>query len=131
MKLEKTALILIADDNGDIRETNAELLRLEGHEVFTYDPAGLDMAVLDKTFDVVILDMVMPNTDGFIVREKIIKRSPFAQFIIITAHPKRDMLDKAMDLGIFAFLTKPFTAEKIQSVVAGLLDEDKHPSDPA
>jgi DNA-binding NtrC family response regulator len=121
MKLEKTALILIADDNGDIRETNAELLRLEGHEVFTYDPAGLDMAVLDKTFDVVILDMVMPNTDGFIVREKIIKRSPFAQFIIITAHPKRDMLDKAMDLGIFAFLTKPFTADQISYAVRGAL----------
>ena len=117
----KKAVILIVDDNADIRETNAELLRCEGYEVFTYDPACPDQAVMAKPYNVVVLDMVMPDTDGFTLREEIIKHSPFAQFIIITAHAKREMLDKAMDLGVFAFLTKPFTADQIRFAVMGAL----------
>src|SRR5271157_1785379 len=83
--------ILIADDNAEIRETNAELLRCEGYEVFTYDPASPDHDVMAKSYNVVILDMVMPDTDGFTLREEIIRQSPFAQFIIITAHAQREM----------------------------------------
>jgi len=113
--------ILIVDDNAEIRETNAELLRCEGHEVFTYDPSCPDHGVMAKSYKVVILDMVMPDTDGFTLREAIIRHSPFAQFIIITAHAQREMLDKAMDLGVFAFLTKPFTADQILYAVMGAL----------
>jgi DNA-binding NtrC family response regulator len=116
-----SASILIADDNAEIRETTAELLRHEGHAVAVYDPVSPDPAVLAKPCDLAILDMVMPNTDGFMLREAIAKHSPFAQFIIITAHPERAMLDKAMDLGIFAFLTKPFTADQIRYAVMGAL----------
>jgi DNA-binding NtrC family response regulator len=119
--MKKTAAILIVDDNADIRETNAELLRHEGHEVSAYDPVCPDKAVMTKSYNVVILDMVMPDTDGFTLREEIIKYSPFAQFIIITAHPKKEMLDKGMDLGVFAFLTKPFTADQIRYAVMGAL----------
>jgi DNA-binding NtrC family response regulator len=113
------AAILIADDNAEIRETTAELLRPEGHTVIVYDPVSSDPTLLATPCDLAILDMVMPNTDGFILREVIAKHSPFAQFIIITAHPKKEMLDKAMDLGIFAFLTKPFTADQLRYAVMG------------
>ena len=119
--MKKPAAILIVDDNADIRETNAELLRFEGHDVFTYDPVCPDQAVMEKSYDLVVLDMVMPDTDGFTLREEIIKYSPFAQFIIITAHPKKEMLDKGMDLGVFAFLTKPFTSDQIRFAVMGAL----------
>jgi DNA-binding NtrC family response regulator len=115
------ASLIIVDDNADIRETNAELLRCEGFTVFTYDPAFPDPGVMAGTYDVALLDMVMPNTDGFALREEIIKHSPFAQFIIITAYPTREVLDKAMDLGVFAFLTKPFSAEQIRYAVMGAL----------
>jgi DNA-binding NtrC family response regulator len=117
----RTASVIIVDDNIDIRETNAELLRGEGFGVFTYDPACPDPAVMAKTYDVAVIDMIMPNTDGFAIREEILKHSPFAQFIIITAYPKREMLDRAMDLGVFAFLTKPFSAEQIRYAVMGAL----------
>jgi DNA-binding NtrC family response regulator len=117
--MKKTASILIADDNAEIRETTAELLRHEGNTVAVYDPVSPDPTVLAQRYDLAILDMVMPNTDGFELREKIVKSSPFAQFIIITAHPKREVLDKAMDLGVFAFLTKPFTADQIRYAVMG------------
>jgi two-component system, NtrC family, nitrogen regulation response regulator NtrX len=117
--MKKTASILIVDDNAEIRETTAELLRHEGHTVAVYDPVSPDQKVLDRRCDLAILDMVMPNTDGFMLREEIVKHSPFAQFIIITAHPKKEVLDKAMDLGVFAFLTKPFTADQLRYAVMG------------
>ena len=119
--IKKPRSILIVDDNADIRETNAELLRIEGHEVHMYDPVCPDPALLAKPCDVAILDMVMPDTDGFTLREEIVRHSPFAQFIIITAHAKKEMLDRALDLGVFAFLTKPFTADQIRYAVMGAL----------
>ena len=86
-----------------------------------YDPVSSDPTILTGPCDLAILDMVMPNTDGFILRQEIARHSPFAQFIIITGHPERAMLDKAMDLGIFAFLTKPFTANQLRYAVMGAL----------
>jgi len=118
---ESAAAILIADDNADIRDTTAELLRQEGHTVTVYDPASPNAAALAGHCDVAILDMVMPTTDGFALREEIVKHSPHAQFIVITAHPDRAMLDKATDLGVFVFLTKPFTADHIRYAVMGAL----------
>ena len=118
---KKTASVLIADDNVDIRETTSELLRRERHQVTIYDPVVADHSLLTKPYDIAVLDMVMPNTDGFSLREEIVKHSPLTQFIIITAHPERAMLDKAMDLGVFAFLTKPFTAEQLRYAVMGAL----------
>lgn len=118
---KKTATIFVADDNADIRETTADLLRFDGHAVVVYDPVAPDPSILAQPCDIAILDIVMPNTDGFALREEIVKHSPFAQFIIITAHPKKEVLDKAMDLGVFVFLTKPFSADQIRYAVMGAL----------
>jgi DNA-binding NtrC family response regulator len=115
------ARILIADDDADIREAISETLLLDGHSVAAYNPADSDPQILKQPYDVAIIDMVMPNTSGFALHEEIIKHSPLAQFIFITAHADKVMLDKAMDLGAFVFLPKPFTASHIRYAVLGAL----------
>jgi DNA-binding NtrC family response regulator len=115
------ASIIVADDDEAIREMAAQVLTLDGHSVLVYDPVNPDPGALKRPCDVAVLDMVMPNTDGFILREEIVKHSPRAQFIIMTAHPDKAMLDRAMDLGVFVFLPKPFAADHIRYAVMGAL----------
>lgn len=113
--------ILVADDNEAIRETVTEILGFQGYAVAAYDPCRSDPEMLKKPYNVVILDIMMPNTDGFTLREQIVQYSPNAQFIIITGHPDREKLDRAMNLGVFTFLTKPFSADQITYAVMGAL----------
>ncbi len=113
--------IFIADDDVAIRETVTEVLMSEGYLVTVYDPADPDDSLLQEQYDIAILDMVMPGTDGFTLRTEILKHSPGTQFIFITGFPDREKLEKAMDLGVFTFLTKPFTADHIRFAVLGAL----------
>jgi DNA-binding NtrC family response regulator len=115
------ASILVADDNGAMREVIVEILDGRSYSVNSFDPALPDEALLRRTYDVVILDIMMPGRDGFQLREEILRCSPHAQFIAMTGHPDPQKLDRAMNMGFFSFLTKPFTAEQLTYSVMGAL----------
>ncbi len=68
-----------------------------------------------------ILDIFMPKIDGFKLREEIRKYSPGAQFIIMTGRPDKELLERAIDIGAFTFLTKPFNADQIKYSIMGAL----------
>ena len=115
------ASILVADDETDILELISETLADENCTVTTCSPDSLDDNILKKPYDVVVLDIFMPHIDGFTLREEVLKHSPHAQFILITAHPNPDLMERATGLGIYGFLTKPFTVEQIKYTVMGAL----------
>ncbi len=120
-RLKKQISILVADDEEYFRGFVVEALRREDYDITEYDPGTSSPDALHKNYDVAILDIVMPDTDGFVLRKEIIKHSPEAQFIIITGHPDEDKLDKAMEAGAFTFLTKPFEIQQIRYAVKGAL----------
>jgi DNA-binding NtrC family response regulator len=102
-------------------ETLCDILSLDNYSITSYDPSMPDAPVLHASYDVVLLDVFIPNTDGFALREEILKFSPYAQFIIMTGRPDRTLLDKAIDLGAYTFLIKPFNQDQIRySVMAAL-----------
>ncbi|MBN1308044.1 MAG: response regulator, partial [Chitinispirillaceae bacterium] len=115
------ANILVADDESDVRELICEILADEKYHIASFDPHSSPEDLLHARYDVVILDIFMPKYDGFALHEEVKKHSPHAQFILITAHPEPDLVDRATRLGIYGFLTKPFTAEQIKYTVMGAL----------
>lgn len=115
------ARVLVADDDPAMLEVVAEVLVGEGYHTTLYNPASPDDSLLSEPCDVAVLDMVMPGTDGFELRRKVQACSPLAQFIFVTGYPDRDKLERAMDLGVFTFLTKPFTPDHIRYAVLGAL----------
>ena len=115
------ARILAADDEKVILELISETLADENCTVTAYCPDSSDKSILRKPYDVVVCDVFMPPTDGFALREEVLKYSPDAQFILITAHPLPELVEKATGLGIYGFLTKPFTCEQIKYTVMGAL----------
>jgi DNA-binding NtrC family response regulator len=118
---DKEVHILVADDDTVMRETLCDILSNEKYSITPYDPVCADPLLLQIPYDVVVIDIFMPNNDGFKLREEIRKYSPDAQVIIITGQPDRKLFERAMDIGAFTFLTKPFNAEQIKYTIMGAL----------
>lgn len=113
--------ILIADDDQRILEVISDILADIKCHITCYQPEISDDRLLQEEYDVAILDIYMSNDDGFSLRKKLLKHSPHTQIIFITAQPDRDLINRATELGIYGFLTKPFTCDQIENTVMGAI----------
>lgn len=105
--------ILIVEDEVSIAELEKDYLELSGFDVVmeTKGDEGLNRAVKED-FDLVILDLMLPNVDGFEICRKIraVKNIP-----IIMVSAKKDDIDKIRGLGLGAddYITKPFSPSEL------------------
>ena len=101
--------IVIADDEPIIRLDLKKTLENMGHQVVgeTGDGAkAIEMARQLKP-NIVILDIKMPEMDG-IDAAKVITAEGIAPVLLLTAYSQKDLIDRAKDAGVFAYLVKPF-----------------------
>lgn len=103
--------ILIIEDNNEIRENTAELLMLAGYTVETAEngKVGVKKAIEHEP-DVVICDIMMPELDGYGVKQLLAdnERLKDIPFIFLTAKADKTDFRKGMGLGADDYLTKPF-----------------------
>ena len=106
--------VLVVDDHADIRGFLAQLLGEEGFEVST---AQDGMAALDEVVahapHVVLCDLKMPHLDGIQTLERMRELAPEVPVIVITAYGDIPTAVKAMKLGAYDFLAKPFHNEDL------------------
>lgn len=110
--------ILLIDDDESLRRVLEYSLQQSGFQVEVASRAeeGLER-FRRKPFDVVITDILMPGIDGIELLQKIKKISREAIVIVITAHGTVETAIRAMKLGAYDYLTKPFTGEQLRIVV--------------
>lgn len=118
--------ILIIEDEVSIAELEKDYLELSGFEVRLEETgdAGLK-AALKENVDLVILDLMLPNMDGFEVCKKIREEKNIP---ILMVSAKKDDIDKIRGLGLGAddYLTKPFSpSELVARVKAHLARYDR------
>ena len=113
--------ILLVDDEQSVQKLLAYPLRKEGYEVV----AALDgQEALDRlregTFDLVVLDLMLPQVDGFEVCRQLRARSS-VPIIMLTA--KAEEIDKVLglELGADDYITKPFSVREFRSRVKAVL----------
>ena len=100
--------ILVAEDEALIRMDLIEMLREAGYEVVAEAADGaqaIELAELHKP-DLAILDVKMPVLDGISAAEKIISIAPV---LMLTAFSQRDLVERARDAGVMAYVVKPFS----------------------
>ena len=104
--------ILIAEDETLIRMDLAEMLRENGYEVVGEATNGEEAVALANELkpDLAILDVKMPKLDGITVAETIVKTSPV---LMLTAFSQKDLVERALDAGVMAYVVKPFTIDDL------------------
>jgi response regulator NasT len=100
--------ILVAEDEALIRMDLVEMLGEAGYEVVAQAADGaeaIELAQLHKP-DLAILDVKMPVLDGISAAEKIIALAPV---LMLTAFSQRELVERARDAGVMAYVVKPFS----------------------
>lgn len=116
--------ILIVDDEPNIVMTLEYAFRKQGSEVFIARDGSEALEILEKIVpEVIILDIMMPNVDGFetLKRVKEDKRLENTKVVFLTAKNKASDIEKGLKLGADKYLTKPFSIKKIVSEIVELL----------
>jgi DNA-binding NtrC family response regulator len=108
------ATVLIIDDEMAIRESLQTLLELEDYVVTQSETAEQGLALLAaNTYDLVLLDISLPDRNGLDVLEEIRERDTTIPIIMITAHGTVDNAIRAMQSGASNFIAKPWDNEKL------------------
>ncbi|MFM6941503.1 MAG: ANTAR domain-containing response regulator [Candidatus Planktophila sp.] len=100
--------ILVAEDEALIRMDLVEMLREAGYDVVAEATNGEEAIALatEQKPDLCILDVKMPILDGISAAEKIISIAPV---LMLTAFSQRELVERARDAGVMAYVVKPFT----------------------
>ena len=114
MPSSATGSVLIIDDEVGIRESLQTLLELEGYDVETAANGEQGIARLgDRTFDLVLLDLALPDRNGIDLLAEIRTHAPQLSVIMITAYGTVENAVKAMQAGAANFVQKPWDNEKL------------------
>lgn len=106
--------VLLVDDEERFRTTLSKLLKAHG---LTVTDLGSGREALEelkrKAYDVIVLDVRMPEMDGIAALAEIKKIDPLLEVIILTGHASMDAANKIMWLGAYEFLLKPCPVEDL------------------
>jgi len=118
------ANILIIDDDIDTLKLIKTLFQQSGYETatasnwFEVEQNIINIEKLNRRFDAVILDLMMPEISGFEIYEKIRQvLNPMPQLIILSARSSMEDMVRASDLGAVKYLVKPTKPEKLLEAV--------------
>jgi DNA-binding NtrC family response regulator len=124
--MSSKGIIHIIDDEPVIHDVLAQLLTSEGYEV---EISGSGEEALEKfpsqSFDVILLDLLMPGMDGIEVLRRIKRIDPLAAVIIITAYGSVESAISAMKIGALDYVQKPFKHDDLLLVLEKALERKR------
>src|SRR5436190_1430444 len=110
----RSGTVLIIDDEAAIRESLETLLELEGYAVESASSGEEGLARLgDGSFDLVLLDLALPDRNGIDLLAEIHAHDPHLSVIMITAYGTVENAVRAMQAGASNFVQKPWNNEKL------------------
>jgi putative two-component system response regulator len=117
--------ILVVDDDENILNLEKTILEQKGFDVTAAAGGAEALRLLaDRAFDLVLLDVMMPEVDGFTVCRKI-KDDPRLKdipVIFLTARGGGEALAEGFESGAVLYINKPFTANKLLTIVNTMLE---------
>ena len=121
---DKIYKVAIVDDENEILNMISRFLTRSGkYNVTTFSNPVTAVSTIDETYDVVLLDIMMPQMNGLDALEKIMEKNPNQKVIMMTAYSTLDKVLKSHKQGAIHYLMKPFDSlqsleSKIQEVIS-------------
>ena len=113
--------ILIVDDDEMVRMALNELLKPEGYEVHIASGGAEALKKLDdNTYDLLMLDIIMPEMDGFELCKRIRERENLKEtpVVFLTAKSREEDRAHGLEVGANLFLSKPISPDKLLKIVS-------------
>ena len=117
----KKALVLVVDDDIRMLRMMKRILELEGFRVLVASSGEASLKIFEKEMpDLVLLDIMMPDMDGYIVCQRIREFSP-VPIIMVTARGDDKEKVEGLNIGADDYVTKPFSASELAARVRAVL----------
>jgi DNA-binding NtrC family response regulator len=111
--------IFLVDDERILRVSLADELRDAGHTVLEFaEASGVLQSLVKENPDMVITDIRMPGMDGLELLEKIRQITPSVSVVVMTAWASVDTAIRALKLGAYDYLSKPFRSEEVLHLIS-------------
>jgi diguanylate cyclase (GGDEF)-like protein/PAS domain S-box-containing protein len=121
---DKTARLLVVDDEPRLRQSLADLIRAQGHAVDLADNGRNATRLLDQgDYDLVLLDLFMPDMDGYSVMRYMVERHPQIAVIVVSGDNTMQAAILALRNGAYDFLRKPYEPEELLKTVENALSK--------
>ena len=118
--------LLVIDDEPEIRESLETLLSMEGYEIETAADARSGAERIErKAFDLVLLDVMLPDRSGLDLLQDIRSTNPALPVVMITAYGSVETAVQAMRRGASNYITKPWDNERLLSEIGTLVNQQK------
>jgi two-component system cell cycle response regulator CpdR len=117
------ARILLADDDGTVRDLVERVLVAGGHHVRVAQDGqeALGLADAGGSFDVLVTDVHMPGIDGITLAKTLAAKQPGLKVLLMSGFPEQLQRGKSELAGRVETLTKPCSVEDIRSKIASLI----------
>jgi DNA-binding response OmpR family regulator len=113
--------VLVVDDEKMIRSLLKMSLQRMGYEVTTADDGAEALELFhSQSFDLVLLDILMPHVDGFTVCSEV-RRVSDVPVVMLTALNRPDDIVRGLELGADNYITKPFTFKEVEARIRAIL----------
>lgn len=124
MSASKDLKILLADDDATLLDLMTRRLNKMGYKVDLAEDGLIAKKLVERNdYDLIITDIYMPNVTGLDLLQQAKERDPHVQVVVITAGAALDNAIQALNLGAFAYLTKPFDHLSVfDNVISRALD---------
>lgn len=114
--------ILVVEDNRTLADGLAAVLRVAGYAVdVVHDGVSADAVLSTETFDLVVLDLSLPEMDGLDVLRRMRGRRNASSVLVLTARGALDERVRGLDLGADDYMTKPFEVSELEARIRVLL----------
>ncbi len=123
---EKKLRILIVEDDKNIRETMKNILEQRGYETDAAETgAEAEQKLKNKFFNLVLLDIKLPNMEGTQLLAKLHETTPKMVKIMVTGYPSIENAMEALNQGANAYVTKPVKPAKLLALIKEKLEEQQ------
>lgn len=118
--------ILIIEDIPEISDNTVEILEMAGYNTLTASNGSDGYDIIQNSIpDLILCDIWMPVLNGYelLTATKRIDSTKNIPFVFVTARTEQKEIQRAIDLGVSAYLKKPFDIEELLKVVGSCLQE--------